>query len=271
MRVSSLPFLLVVLAALGGYFAYVVHGQVIPCVTPITYSLTGLDERFGLSKDKVELDLRQAAAVWNEALGKEVVVDAGNSAPELPVSFVYDKTQATVDTIEHLSDDIDTLKAELTDVANQYGTLKKQYDTLNGQGRATQAMYDELQTLYSCYEALRKKINADVAQGSSLPTGSDEEGLYTSDQDGTRNTSYAFQDKNELLRTLTHEFGHALGLEHVANPDSIMYPSNSSDESLDLTAQDKAELARACNAAKRSTLGELYEYEQQILHAFGSN
>jgi hypothetical protein len=264
MRVSSTPFLLVVLAALCGYFAYVVHEQVIPCVTPVTYSLASLDDRFGISKEEADLDLKKAAAVWNDALGKDALVEAKGAAPELPVSFVYDKTQATVDTLEHLSDDIDTLKQELTDVANQYGTLKSRYDALNAQGHATQDMYDQLQTLYGRYEALRKKINADVAQGTSIPTGSVEEGLYTSDKDGTRITIYAFQDKAELLRTMTHEFGHALGLEHVANSASIMYPSNSDTASLALSREDKAELARVCSAAEQSTLGVLYGYIHKV-------
>ncbi|HEV8677565.1 MAG TPA: matrixin family metalloprotease [Candidatus Paceibacterota bacterium] len=267
-KLGSLPFLLLLLAAAAAGFFYTVSKEVIPCVTPITFSLVSYDSRFGAPEQEIELDMRRAATVWNDALGMKALVEASGT-PELPVSFVYDDTQATVDTIDELSGDIDTLKSQLTDVANQYGTFKKQYDSLNAKGQATQAMYDGLQTLYQRYEALRAKINSDVAQGQALPSGSVEEGLYTSDASGTRITIYAFQDKNELMRTLIHEFGHALGLGHVSNPDSIMYPSNDASQSTTLTKEDLAELSRACAIARAQPNAVLYEYEQRILHAFG--
>lgn len=267
MRASTL-FLLAVLLCSFGYFCYTISNLEIPCVTPLRYSLASVDPRFNLSRAKAEADLAQAAAVWNRELGWGAIV-AASGTPNLPVSFVYDDTQATIDKIGELSGNIDELKAQLTDVANQYATLKKQYDALNARGLATKDMYDELQSLYNQYEALRKKINADVAQGQALPQGSVEEGLYTSDKNGTRITIYAFQSGAELTRTLTHEFGHALGLEHVANAASIMYPSNSASQSLDLTAEDRAELARACGESQHSILGVLYVYEQRALHAFG--
>jgi hypothetical protein len=257
------------LAALGGLW-YAVSHEVIPCMTPVTFSLVSYDSRFGAPESEIRADLAQASAAWNGALGMKALVEASGT-PELPVSFVYDDTQATVDTIGQLSGDIDSLKAQLTVVANQYSTLKKQYDSLNAKGRATQAMYDELQTLYQRYEALRAKINADVAQGQALPSGSVEEGLYTSDASGTRITIYAFQGKSELMRTLIHEFGHALGLGHVSNPDSIMYPSNDASQSTALTQEDLAELSRACSAARAQPGAVLYEYEQRILHALRLN
>ena len=263
---SSLPFSLIIMVGALGYLGYVVNEQKIPCVTPLSYSLAAYDERFNLPSSEVSADLRQAARVWNDALGMNAFVEA-TSTPDLPVSFVYDKTQATVDSIEQLSGDIDTLKAELTSVANQYSSLKDRYESLNARGQATQEMYDELQTLFSKYESIRKKINADVAQGQTLPAGSVEEGLYTSDSNGTRITVYAFQSDSELLRTLIHEFGHALGLGHVQSKTSIMYPSNNASQSLALSDDDLAEMARACAANKQQFGAVLYTYEHDILHA----
>ncbi|MES2006929.1 MAG: matrixin family metalloprotease [Patescibacteria group bacterium] len=261
---SSLPFLLSVLIGLAAFLGYTVYTADIPCVTPITYSLATVDERFNLSTKEVETNLKVAAAVWNEAVGKEVL-KAGEKAT-LPVSFVYDKTQKTVDTLSSLEEEIDTAKAELTKIANEYAALKATYDAANSKGRATQQMYDDLQTLYGRYETLRKKINTDVARGRALPTGEIEEGKYIRDQEGTRIYIYAYQDKTELKRTLIHEFGHALGLGHVENENSIMYPSNNTSQSLSLSKEDKAELSKVCDAAEQSFLAKIYIATEPVMN-----
>ena len=260
---SNLPFLITVLLGLGGYFGYTVYTAEIACITPITYSLASTDERFNLTTKEIEADLAMAAEVWNKAVGREVL-RVGQDAV-LPVAFVYDKTQKTVDTISSLEENIDASKEALTEIANEYATLKTQYEKLNARGQATEAMYNELQVLYNRYETLRKKINADISRGRALPVGEIEEGKYISDQEGTRIYIYAFQDKTELKRTLIHEFGHALGLGHVENENSIMYPSNNTSQNLSLSKEDIAELTRACDEAKNTTLGKLYIWSEPAI------
>lgn len=229
----------------------------LPCVKPITYALTAYDARFGLPQEEVNRYVIEAANVWNKKLGKEVFRPA-DATPELPVTFVYNTTQRTVESISSLQNKIDAQKDELKDVANQYGTLKKQYDSLNAQGKATQTMYDELTVLHAKYEALRTKINSAVAQGNIISGEEFEEGKYIRDKDGTRIYIYAFQDKTELMRTVIHEFGHALGLEHTENPESIMYRSNNTSQNLSLTKEDLAELAKVCDAEQESILAKMY-------------
>ena len=48
---------------------------------------------------------------------------------------------------------------------------------------------------------------------------------------------------------MTHEFGHALDMDHVENSESIMYYLRDSDNTFSspiLTEEDKAELRKAC-------------------------
>jgi hypothetical protein len=224
---TRLLILLTILVALGGCYAYLLATKRVPCVTPITYSLVAYDERFGIPQDEIESDIAQAAAVWNKALGRNVFVES--STPDLPVSFAYNSAQHSIDTVASLNNDIDALRAQQNEIAKQYAATKDP-------------------ALIDTFYMLRDQIIADEAKERSIAQSSEiQEGRYVSDQEGTRIYVYGFKNKTELMRVLTHEFGHALGLDHVAIPDSIMYASIAGTN-LALTPEDKAELARACSA-----------------------
>ncbi len=50
-----------------------------------------------------------------------------------------------------------------------------------------------------------------------------DQGHYIRNKDGERINIYQFSSTDELKVVLAHEFGHALGLNHGDNPESIMY------------------------------------------------
>ncbi len=71
-----------------------------------------------------------------------------------------------------------------------------------------------------------------------------EEGLYEQEGSKRKISIYIDIDQDEFLHTLTHEFGHALGLDHDKDTKAIMYFQTTTN--LTPSASDIAHLADTC-------------------------
>ena len=138
---SSLPYSLFILCAVGGYLGYLVYTHDVACVTPITYSLSSYDERFGLSEATIKKDIARAAEVWNDALGKKIFVEV-NTAPSLPITFVYEDLQKSIDSIETLNEQIDAAKKKLEKLQSSSADMWESLKT------ETQKAMDRLKASY---------------------------------------------------------------------------------------------------------------------------
>jgi len=269
--VRWLKYIIVALFA-GALFASLQLILYSPCDSPIEYKIGMIDSRFGLSSQEVIADVTQATSLWSNVLGKQLFVSSPKAL--LSVNFVYDQRQALNSQIQTLQDQLkakdNTLQQQLATYYQQanafeekLAALNSEIDAWNKKGGAPQDVYAQLlerqkalqiegDNLNATARSLKLSttdynsgvgtLNQDIHQFNSVLSQKPEEGLYN----GNTNTItiYFSSSHLELIHTLTHEFGHSLGMEHVHDPQAIMYPFTT--ENIVPSDQDVIELTRVC-------------------------
>jgi len=242
------------------------------CDTPISYKLGELDPKFGLTKESVMTSIQDATGIWGKAYGKPLFVNSPKAV--LTINFVYDERSALNTQIDQMQDQLDqkngTLKEQInsyeSDLAvfekklanfnarvdqinrsggatpNEYKKLIAEQNEINTEGETLNIRARQLNLATNDFNSKVSDLNQNVTQFNETLTQKPEEGLYNGNDNTI--TIYFASNHGELIHTLAHEFGHALGMLHTDDAQSIMYPSTTS--SLSVTTQDKQELGNVC-------------------------
>jgi Matrixin len=98
---------------------------------------------------------------------------------------------------------------------------------------------------------IAQELNISIGDFNTIGSGLEEfqEGVYVRDASGERIDIFEFGTRKQLLRVLAHEFGHALGLDHLENPLAIMYKRNQATNET-LTKDDLGALRKLCGLAE---------------------
>lgn len=261
------------------------------CDQPIHYRVDSIDSRFNLSKETFVRDIKQAAEIWNKqslstnkAEKKELFVYSPEDPEALSINMVYDARQRLNSQINQLETKLKggegTLKTSIADYNRQASDFKARVEKLNeeikywnSQGGAPPEVYerlkkeqqdlqgeaDRLNTLSSSlsqstqsYNTEVNKLNQTIGTFNAALEEKPEEGLYKGPEN--RIDIYFNINSEELIHTLAHELGHALGIEHINNKKAIMYPF--ATRYLQATPEDLKAIQEVCK--KRKYLEEFF-------------
>ena len=144
MRLGIL-FLILIATLFGSGYWYSVFSA--PCKVPIQYHIGTVDERFGAQKDALISIAKKAEAIWEEKLGKELIVY--DEMGDLPINFIFDERQKNADIEAELKDDLDAKKGMSDSVAEQYQPLIKEFRTVQKNYESRVGAYESNLTAYN--------------------------------------------------------------------------------------------------------------------------
>lgn len=269
-----------------------------PCDTPIIYRVGTIDSRFNITREDFLTNIREAEDIWNSSYPKNLF--SYDPKGELSISLVYDKRQLLNIQIGELNRDLTDKKNTITPETEEYkkrsidfykklSALNEEIDYWNSQGGADPETYkklkDDQEGLRKEAEELNKiaaslnqstgqfnskiqELNKTVSQFNEELKYKPEEGIYISDENGERIIVYFNISKDELVHTLAHEMGHALGIAHIEDAASIMYPQTT--EVKTLSNNDLVALNEVCRKVSIfETMNNKFNYALGIIKQQG--
>ena len=194
-----------------------------------------LDE-IAVTNESFRLQIAQLQTTY-EVQESEFVLERNEYDAELQI--YNDRVRQVNDRGGAASEIYDELEAERVRLENISTGLRTQGESLNGLAEQLNQLSTEGNRLIDTYNQEVLAYNAQYGESHEFTQG---------DYQGGEINVYKFSDNNELVSVLAHEFGHALGISHVEEPEALMYYLLD-DELLDaptLAASDIAAYQAVC-------------------------
>lgn len=135
---------------------------------------------------------------------------------------------------------------------DEYESLEEERQVLNAEAERLNLETNAINEMAGELNALLKQRNIKAEEYNKLAEQYNKkygQGLEfnQAEYNGKGINVYQFANRQDLVLALTHEFGHALGMDHVDNPDSVMYYlSGPASSQPTLSSEDISELERVC-------------------------
>jgi hypothetical protein len=208
-----------------------------------------------VQKQKTEFGLEAAENIL-EKLDAEfnkmkIVYDAETKSYEAERKAFEVRQKSYEAAVEYWNREGGAPKKEFEELQREAETLNLEAQRLNGEAAFLNTKAKELNVVLENRNRAALEYNR-VAENYNKKFGHGLEFDQAEYVGGGRNEAeiniYQFGNKYDLTLALAHEFGHALQMDHVENPKSIMHYVTSGTPTISLapSAEDLAELNRVC-------------------------